>query len=140
MTIREIIQQKVSKQSGQIEPIDFAWFQINMAGIIVSICYDLAQSDVGKIYLGKQNVGRDKADIPAIADIIPIINGDDMLRNMILTRQVIGFFNWFLDQDEPGEGEEDQDGAPLDWCDMSFILRKWNEYANTENGKQQQGA
>lgn len=135
MTIREVITEKIAKHTGQTEPFDFAWFTINMTGIVVAVCYDLLQADVGRLFLDKKPLGTEKPNPENLRDIIAVINGEDMLRNMILTRQATEFFNWFLDQEEPGPEDEDDGGSPLAWCDMTFILRKWNEYASKASDK-----
>lgn len=129
MTIREVITEKIAKHTGQTEPFDLALFVINMAGIIDAACVDLASANMGQIFCGNEKVGKEARDCSSVADIISIINGEDMMRNMVLTMQTIDFFKYFLDQNEPDEDDEDVDGSPLSWCDLSFILQKWNERA-----------
>lgn len=134
MTIREVITKEIQKQKDAPLPLDMTLFTINMTGIIICVCHDLLEADVGKVFHEGEEIGGQERDALNIPDIIGVINGEDMLRNTILGIQVLKFFTFFLDQEEPGIDEEDVDGSPLLWTDMHYLLQKWNECA-AENQK-----
>ena len=129
MTIREVITKQIQKRQGEAFPFDMALFTVNMAGIILLVCHDLLEADVGRVFREGKEIGGQERDPLNITDFIDVINGEDMLRNMILTMQTTSFLKFFLDQEEPGPDEEDVDGAPLLWTDINYLLQKWNECA-----------
>lgn len=134
MTIREVIAKQIEKrENGQQIPYDLALFAVNMAGIIVLACHSLLEADVGKAFLKGAEIGGQQRNPLDITDIIDVINGEDMLRNFILTGEVTSFFEYFLDQNEPGIDEEDVDGSPLLWSDVHYIMQKWNECADKKS-------
>lgn len=136
MTIREVIAKQIEKrENGQQTPYDLALFAVNMTGIIVLACHSLLEADVGKVFQKGTEIGGQQRDPLDITDIIDVINGEDMLRNFILTGEITSFFEYFLDQNEPGIDEEDVDGSPLLWSDIHYIMQKWNECAAKASNK-----
>ena len=75
MTIREVITKQIQKRQGGPEPFDMALFTVNMAGIILLVCHDLLEADVGKVFREGKQIGGQERDPLSITDFIDVING-----------------------------------------------------------------
>lgn len=64
---------------------------------------------------------------PKTEDYVNVLACGDLFRGTQQMNQLVSFFKWFIEQEAPNE-----DTGTM-WCDFSFMLDKWNEYAR-ENG------
>lgn len=67
-------------------------------------------------------------------DVVRVLCGYDVIRNMSLFQQTIRFLNWLLNQKVP-EGLTDSDGCSICWYDLEFVNRMWNEFVEKKENR-----
>lgn len=67
-------------------------------------------------------------------DVVRVLCGNDVSRNLSLFLKTISFLNWLLNQKVP-EGLIDSDGCNIDWYDLEFVERMWNEFEDEKGNR-----
>ena len=67
-------------------------------------------------------------------DVVRVLCGNDVSRNLSLFLKTIRFLNWLLNQKVP-EGLIDSDGCNIDWYDLEFVERMWNEFEDEKGNR-----
>ncbi len=111
MKIKELLQRSCEKVN------DYSGFPICMPYFIQSMATILVVDAHFRVGRSKENVN--------IGDIISVLNQSDLLNSIGQFCQLNGFFEWFMEQEEPTQDDEND----AMWYDLEFVGEKWNEYA-----------
>lgn len=109
-------------------PISIPGFLRSMAIVLIADADMRLRQDVPTVTIGGETVSGKAKNDPAFLDYVSVLNHDDFARGTGQSMQLMGFFNWFMEQDEPDDEE-------MLWYDPEFVLNKWNEYAKAQRSK-----
>ena len=130
-TIKECICDSTTKirilDKGEgVFPIALGYFVRNMSILLLVDSSQRLTMDVADLKIGDEKISG-KAKSQSLGDFISVLNGSDIIRGFSQGRQLHGFFEWLMDQNEP-DGYDDQD-EPILWDSLEYLGKKWNEYA-----------
>lgn len=131
MKIKDAIRETVCKE-GDVYPICFPDFTMNMAAMYVMVAahvmIELGDYDVE--INGRKNSVKEKSHYNQY-EIICALTGQDekyLIPYMKIHLQAWAFLEWFVEQDVPEEPEGEDEEWEL-WYSISFMSKKWNEFA-----------
>ena len=103
-------------------PLAFPCFLRSIAAILILDSNQRLSLESYDVQIGDDEYSGKAKTHPDVHDYVDVLTGNDLMRGVSQQIQLQNFLNWFIDQDEPEDGD-------ARWYDIPFVLDKWNEFA-----------
>lgn len=137
MNVREtVIEALKDNREDSASDFKLSRFTLSLSVILASQALWLLSLDMPTIIsngIESGGTGQPIKDVEG-REVVRVLCGYDVIRNMSLFQQTISFLNWLLNQEVP-EGLTDSDGCSRCWYDLEFVNRMWNEFVDEKKNR-----
>ena len=137
MNVREtVIEALKDNREDSASDFKLSRFTLSLSVILASQALWLLSLDMPTIIsngIESGGTGQPIKDVEG-REVVRVLCGYDVIRNMSLFQQTIRFLNWLLNQEVP-EGLTDSDGCSICWYDLEFVNRMWNEFVDEKKNR-----